>query len=348
MKKKYVLVALCFLVVVVIAITLLVKRDKKQTSIRTAGIVEGIEVNISTTVPGRILRECCKEGDTVTQGMTVVELESDHIKASLDQARAGLEKANAEVRVAGSAVDSAKANIRSAEADVANAEADIDRARAQMEEANREMGRLNTLFNQQIIPKASLDVAVTNYETAVANFKASKAQLGAAVSKKDAAAAQLKTAENQRTSAMASLKQSEANVSYSQAKLAETVIKSPVSGTVVFKALEQGETVSPGTTILTIVDLDNLYVRVDLEETMISSITLNSEAMIRAEGAPDRIFKGKISEIGEYAEFATQKDVTRGRQDIKTFKVKIALEETGGLLKPGMTVDVEIPLRDTK
>ena len=348
MKKKYILVALFFLVVVIIAITLLVKRGQKQASIQTAGIVEGIEVNISTTVPGRILKECCKEGQTVTQGMTVVELESDDVKASLDQARAGLEKANAEVRVAESAIESAKANIRSAEADVGNAEADIDRARAQMEEAKREAERLNTLFNQQIIPKASLDVAVTNYETAVASYKASKAKLGAAVSKKDAAVAQLKTAENQRTSATASLKQSEANVSYSQAKLAETVIKSPVSGTVVFKALEQGETVSPGTTILTIVDLNNLYVRVDLEETMISSITLNSEAIIRADGAPDRMFKGKISEIGGYAEFATQRDVTRGRQDIKTFKVKIALEETGGLLKPGMTVSVEIPVRDTK
>jgi len=167
--------------------------------------------------------------------------------------------------------------------------------------------------------------------------------LAAASSKRDATVAQLRTAENQLNSAKASLRQSEATLTYSRAKLAETAIKSPISGIVVFRALEKGETVSPGTTILTIVDVDNLYVRVNIEETMIGGIALNREAVIRTEGAPDRLFKGTVSEIGRYAEFATQKDVARGRQDIKTFKVKIAVPNSGGFLKPGMTVLVEIP-----
>jgi hypothetical protein len=132
------------------------------------------------------------------------------------------------------------------------------------------------------------------------------------------------------------LRQSEATLTYSRAKLAETAVKSPISGVVVFKALEKGETVSPGPTILTFVDVDNLYIRVDLEETIIGSIALNSEASIRTEGAPDRIFKGTVSEIGRYAEFATQKDVSKGRQDIKTFKVKITVSDSGGFLKPGL------------
>jgi HlyD family secretion protein len=111
----------------------------------------------------------------------------------------------------------------------------------------------------------------------------------------------------------------------------------------VFKALEKGETVSPGVTILTIVDLADLYVRVDLDETMVGNISLNSEAIIRTVGTPQRTLKGKIYEIGRYAEFATQRDVTRGRQDIKTFRVKVRFADTGGVLKPGMTVEVEIP-----
>jgi HlyD family secretion protein len=121
------------------------------------------------------------------------------------------------------------------------------------------------------------------------------------------------------------------------------MIKTPVSGTVIFKALEKGETVSPGVTILTIVDMGSLYIRVDIEETLIGSVALDSESFVRAEGIPDKVFKGRVSEIGRYAEFATQRDVTRGRQDIKTFRVKIKVTDTGGLLKPGMTVEVEIP-----
>jgi len=56
-----------------------------------------------------------------------------------------------------------------------------------------------------------------------------------------------------------------------------------------------------------------------------------------------KAFRGKVSEIGRYAEFATQRDVTRGRQDIKTFRVKIKIDDKEGILKPGMTVSVEIP-----
>lgn len=343
MRRRLILGGVAILIVIAILILFFAKRGERSESIRTTGIVEGVEVNISAMVPGRILKECCKEGDAVREGDTVIELESDDLRASVEQALAGVEKAKAEVRVSESAIEGSKANLISADADIRNAEAEVEKARAQMEEAKREMDRLNALFKEGIIPKASLDVAVTNHDTAVANHASSKAELTAASSKRDAAAAQLRTAESQLNSAKAGLKQAEANLSYSQAKLAETVIKSPISGTVVFKALEKGETVSPGVTVLTIVDLNNLYVRVDLEETVIGSVALNSEAMIRTEEVPGRVFTGKVSEIGRYAEFATQRDVTRGRQDIKTFKVRIAVEDSGGFLKPGMTVEVEIP-----
>jgi HlyD family secretion protein len=76
---------------------------------------------------------------------------------------------------------------------------------------------------------------------------------------------------------------------------------------------------------------------------MVSSVTLGSDASMTVESIPGKVFNGKVSEIGRYAEFATQRDVTRGRQDIKTFRVKIKVGDTGGVLKPGMTVAVEIP-----
>ena len=343
MKRRLVLVAILALIVIALLIVFFAKRGTKPEPIRTTGIVEGVEVNISTTVSGRILKECCKEGDAVTKGATVIELENDDLKASVEQALAGVEKAKAEVSVSESAIESSKANILSAEADIKNAEADIEKARVQMEEAKRHMDRFDALYKKELVSKESFETAVVNYDTAVANYTSSKTMLAAASSKRDATVAQLRTAENQLNSAKASLRQSEATLTYSRAKLAETAIKSPISGIVVFRALEKGETVSPGTTILTIVDVDNLYVRVNIEETMIGGIALNREAVIRTEGAPDRLFKGTVSEIGRYGEFATQKDVARGRQDIKTFKVKIAVPNSGGFLKPGMTVLVEIP-----
>lgn len=348
MKKKLFFVVVVLAVAGLVAVYFASQRTYPTPSLRTTGIVEGVEVNIAATIPGRIIKECCREGDAVAQGATVVELESDEIKASVQQAVAGAERAKAEVLAAESAIAGSRANIASAEAAIKSAEADVAKAQAQLDEAAREKERSTALFNRGILAKQSLDTAVTAYDTAAANTQSAKARLTAAVSGKAAASSQLSLSENQRSSAQAGVRQAEANVAYSQATLAKTMIASPITGVVVYKALETGETVVPGATILTIVDLNSLYIRVDLEENLIGSIRLNGEAIIRADSAPNREIKGKISEIGREAEFATQKDVTRGRQDIQTFKVKIAFTDPSGFLKPGMTVEVEMPKKDMK
>ncbi|MEP9412244.1 MAG: efflux RND transporter periplasmic adaptor subunit [Candidatus Brocadia sp.] len=342
MKRRWVYFASIVLILTAALIIFFTKRGKIPEFIKTAGIVEGIEVNISTKVPGKISYICCKEGDAVRKGDRVITLEAKDLRASVKQAFAGVEKAKAEVSVSEATIESSKANIANAEAEIKSAAADVVKNRVQMEEAKRQMDRAKALYEHEAISRESLDTAVANYDTAVANYDSSKAKLTAAHTKKDAAAAQLNTAESQLKYAKASLWESEANLSYNRAKYADTIIKSPLSGIVVFKSLEKGEMATPGTTILTIVDLNNLYVRVDIEETLIGNITLNGEAIIRTEGAPDRTFKGKVSEIGSYAEFATQRDVLRGRQDIKTFRVKITVDDPTGFLKPGMTVEVAI------
>lgn len=119
-----------------------------------------------------------------------------------------------------------------------------------------------------------------------------------------------------------------------------------MDGMVTFRALEQGETVAPGVTVLTVVDQRNLFIRVDLEERQVGRVAVGSTAMIGVESLPGQRFSGTVAEISRYGEFATQRDVVRGRQDLRTFKIRIDLGEHGGRLKPGMTVDVSIPVRD--
>jgi HlyD family secretion protein len=345
MKKRTIFIIVAILIIITTIIFFYAGRGEKPESIKSTGIIEGIEVNLSPKVSGRISYICCNEGDPVKEGKVVITLESDDLRASVEQARAGVEKAKAEVKVSESAIGNAQANIATAEADIKTAESDVEKARIQMELAKSEMDRSNALYKQDFISKESVDLAVTAYNASVADYTSSKSRLASANSKRDAALAQLETAESQLKSARANLKQSEASLSFNIAKLADMTIASPISGTVVFKSLEKGEIVSPGMTILTIVDMKDLYVRVDIDETLIDNVALNSEAIIRTEGTLKGPFKGKVYEIGRYAEFATQRDVTGGRQDIKTFRVKIKLKDPGGVLKPGMTVEVEIPKR---
>jgi HlyD family secretion protein len=343
MKKRIVVIAIAGLIALIAVLFFVFNKGKDTGAIKSTGIIEGTEVNLSPKVSGRVSSICCNEGDSVKEGEVAVTLESDDLTALVEQARAGVERARADVRVAESAIGNAQANIATAEADGESIESDIEKVRVQMELAKIEMDRSNTLYKKEFISKESLDLAVTAYNASVADHTSSKARLASAYSKREAAVAQLHTTESQLSSAKANLKQSEANLSYNLARLADTTITSPLSGDVVFKALEKGETVSPGTTILTIVNMKDLYARVDIDETFIDSVVLNARAIIRTEGHTKRTLNGIVYEIGRYAEFATQRDVTRGRQDIKTFRVKVKLEDTGGVLKPGMTVEVEIP-----
>jgi HlyD family secretion protein len=343
MKKRIIILAIVFLIAITILVVFFAQRGKRAVTIQTTGVVEGVEVNLSPKVSGRISEICCDEGERAEKGQIVIKLESDDLRASVEQARAGVEKAKADVRVAESAIENARANIQNAEAEIKSSEADVEKARAVMDDAKKKLDRATALYKEELISTDYYEIATTNYDTSVATYMASKARLTASYSKRDAAIAQLNSSISQLSSAKAGLKESEANLSYHLSKLNDTTIITPVSGTVIFKALEKGETVSPGVTILTIVDMGSLYIRVDIEETLIGSVALDSESFVRAEGIPDKVFKGRVSEIGRYAEFATQRDVTRGRQDIKTFRVKIKVTDTGGLLKPGMTVEVEIP-----
>ena len=107
--------------------------------------------------------------------------------------------------------------------------------------------------------------------------------------------------------------------------------------------MEEGEVVSPGTSILTIVDPSTLWVRFDLEQRFVTKVRVGTKARVWLEHHPDMVFDGEVFDIGREGEFAVERDVTRGRQDIKTFRTRIKINDPKGILKPGMTVMVEIP-----
>lgn len=334
--------------VVIIAVFLaigvsLLSRNGKPPVFHVTGIIDGIEVNLSSKVAGKISRIGCNEGDKVQAGQVVVTLESDDIKASVEQAMAGVERAKADVKVAESSIENGRANVLAAEAEVKGAAADLEKAGAQMGESRRQADRREDLYNRNLISKESRDQSVTEYAVNAAAYDSSKEKLNAARSRKNVAASQWNAAISQWNSSKARRKEAEANRAFFLSKRDDTSIAAPVTGTVIFKALETGEMVSPGGAVLTIVDLNSLYARVDIDETKIGRVILNGKAFVRVEGVPGKIFEGRISEIGRYGEFATQRDVVRGREDIKTFRVKVRVDDPSGMLKPGMTVDVEIP-----
>ena len=137
-----------------------------------------------------------------------------------------------------------------------------------------------------------------------------------------------------------------ANVKFYEDQLADTQIKAPVDGVVVSKALEVGEWVTPGVPILTVDDLSTIWARVDVEETDLGSLYIGKSAQVELPTVPPQIFSGRVMAIGQEGQFATERDVRRGRQDIRTFYVKVQVLQAEGQLKPGMTAEVTFPRSD--
>ncbi len=345
-KAKIIIPLLAILAAGFLAVLLVLRLGHKNAvpSIHVTGIIDGYEVNLSPKVAGRISWLGAGEGDKVKEGQVLITMDSEDVKASLAQAVAAQKKAGDDIRAAGAQVENSKAEILSADADAKSAAADADMARAQQAESGREAKRAEDLYKDNFISTQSRDQSVSAYDVNKAAYNSSLAKLASARAKKEAAVTGFDLAQSQLESAKAVLKEAQANVAYYQSKLDDTIIKTPVDGTVIFKAHEPGETVSPGNTILTVVDMKGLYARVDIDETKIGRVELNGPAYITVDGVPGKVFKGRVTEIDRYAEFATQRDVIRGREDIKTFRVKVSvLNDPDRILKPGMTVEVTIP-----
>lgn len=302
MKKRLVILVL---VVIVIAVVVYFRKanNKPVTSISKAGIVQAVEVNITSKIAGKLSFLCCNEGDSVDKGSVVARLENNDLDALIKQA---------------------EASVQRAAADIETAKAKREAARAGMDEASAQLKRKGELLKEGLISQSDFDIAERNSSTAAANYKATLSGLASAV---------------------AGRHEAEAMLSVRKAQLLDIVIESPISGTVVYRSIEPGEFVSLGASIISLVDMNDIWVRIDVEETKLGTVAIGDEAVISSDAMPGRTIKGKVSEIGRYAEFATQRDVKSGQQDIKTFHIKIKVDDTEKMLKPGMTVNAEIPFK---
>lgn len=194
---------------------------------------------------------------------------------------------------------------------LAKSRADLARAEANLAQAERDLARVKNLFAENVVATKTRDDALTSVQQSEAEVLSARS-----------------------------------TVKFYEDQLADTQIKSPVDGVIVSKALEVGEWVTPGTPILTVDDLSTIWARVDVEETDLGTLYIGKSAQIELPTVPPQIFTGRIMAIGQEGQFATQRDVRRGRQDIRTFYVKVQVLQADGQLKPGMTAEVTFPRSD--
>jgi HlyD family secretion protein len=312
------------------------------------GTVDANEVVVSSRIPGRIQTLTVDEGDDVKDGQLLATIESEDLAAATNAAKATTvsqqyklqETSDTERQMRGST----SSQVTNAEAQLRAAKATLVQAQAQYEHQEADTSRTVALAKQGVMSAQSHDEAVTSLnaakaavDTAQENVSAADASLRLARANTIQAQAAAKTVEATRgdvQNAQALLNQAQVTQGYSR-------IVAPVSGKVNVRAARQGEVVAAGTPIVTITDLTQTWVYAPLPETEADAVQVgDSLRVVMPSGAT---IQGKVIAKSAEADFATQRDVSRRKRDIKTIKLKLLIDNPGMKFVPGMIAEVYIP-----
>ncbi len=142
--------------------------------------------------------------------------------------------------------------------------------------------------------------------------------------------------------ARSQLQQASAALRTTEVRLGDTVLFAPVSGTILSRNAEEGETVAAGTVVFTIGDLENPWVKVYVKEDKLGLVKLGQKAEVRVDSFPGKIYSGIVTNISSEAEFTPKNVQTREERVKLVFGVKVSVKNINDELKPGMPADVKI------
>ena len=324
--------------------------NRPPTSLVLTGIVTTNDVIVSPQIAGQIGRLMVKEGDQVKKDQLVAVITPDELKADTAYFAQNVEGLSSQVQESEAALRFQQRQlsdqIAQAESTLASTEAQAKAATADLENARLTFTRTQNLSQQHVVSSQELDQARTALTTAQAKLdalnrqvEAQRAAVALAHSNAEQVAvrrSQVKATEHMQAAAAAQRTKADVRLRY-------TEIKAPIDGVVDVRAVREGEYVNPGQAVVTLINQDDLWVRADVEETYIDRVRIGDKLTIRLPSGLER--EGAVIYRGVDASFATQRDVSRTKRDIKTFEVRLRVDNTDRRLAVGMTAYVLLPLK---
>lgn len=309
------------------------------------GTVDSNQVIVSPQVAGRIAKLLVDEGTPVKQGDLIALIDPAELEAQAHASAAMIDSLRSQVNATQATKEATQGSTTSG---VANAQARLASARSQLAQAEANLVRVQS-DSQRTIDLANAGVASEQEKVqADSNLKAQQATVQALRDQVNAANADLNTAianthqahaaESTVRSVQGQLANAEAQLKEAEVRLGYTKVYAPVTGTVSVRAAREGEVLNAGQPIVTVVDLSDTWVRAAIPETNADHIGLGDSLRVRLPGGT--ITSGKVFFKSAEADFATQRDVSRRKRDIKTIVLKIRLANPKGAYVPGMTADI--------
>ena len=290
------------------------------------GEVEAQQYNIASKVPGRIQKVAVDRGQKVKKGDFIFSIDSPEINAKLANANAARSAASAQSR---------KAQNGAQQEDITAAYSTYVKAEAAAQFAEKTFARVQNLYDEGVVPAQKRDEVETQMKAARETANAAKAiwqkaEKGAREEDKAAAAAMVKRAE--------------AAIAEVEAYLQETTINAIADGEVSGVNVEEGELVSTGFPVVTLLDLNDIWVTLYIREDYMNYFKMGSVFKAKIPGLDGQEFDFKVKYISPSADFARWNATkTSGEFDLKSFEVEARPVNRIGGLRPGMTAVVTLP-----
>lgn len=300
------------------------QRKPLRNEMKLSGNIEAHESQVSFKVAGRVVELPVDEGQVLKPGDLVARIDKDDYRqqVSVDEATTHVRNLQLALGLAGSRPQ----DIEAARQAVIDAQADL-------EQKQKDFRRYDALYEKDEVSAQTRDQAATSATRAEANVARAQENYNKFVEG---------TRKEELDVDRATLRQARESLDMSRIRLRYTDLRAPFGGVILVRQAELGEVVSPGTPIISLADLNHLWVRVYVPETDLGRLHWGQEVAVRTDTYPGKTYRGRISLISSEAEF-TPKSVQTERERITlVYRVKADVENPNYELKPGMPADVYI------
>ncbi len=302
------------------------KSSKLQNEIALSGNVEAHESLVSFKVQGRIVELPVEEGQSVEKDSLLARLEDADYRqrVRIDEASVYVRQSNLALTLAGTR----EQEVKALQQNMLDAQADLQQKKLDSERAQR-------LFTEDAVSAQDRDLADTALKRSQAAFQAAQQKYNEAVegSRKEEIAI-----------AQANLKEAHENLGMSRVNLDYTVLRAPSAGVITVRQAELGEVVVPGTPVVTLADLDHIWLRAYIAETDLGRIRWGQDAVVTTDTFPGKQYHGRVSFIASEAEFTPKSVQTYKERVMLVYRIKIDIDNPNHALKPGMPADAHITL----
>jgi len=335
---------------------------RHDTGLTGSGTIEARNIRVGSKVGGRIDKVLVREGDAVEAGQVLITFDDKELAASLASSRASAAKAERgfrpeEIAEARASAAQAKAEFEQRKngyrkEDIAAAQAELDRAAADEVRARLDFERYDALAKKDLVSKQQRDTAEAAWKMALAlkeNVQHKLDELQRGYRHEEIAAAEARYHQTQATlekfehgSRPEDIAAARAALAYDEARFRERQVTAPSAATVEVLDVRPGDLIAPNTPIATLLERDQIYVRIYIPETLIGHVQVGQKAEIRVDSFPHQWFPGVVEQINQQAEFLPRNVQTREERVHQVFGVKVRIDDPSHRVLAGMAADVKL------